>query len=103
MARRPRLLTLSPKELIILQLLVRDRELYGLQLVAGSRRRLKRGTVYVTLGRMEEKGYISSRLESPPADEGGLPRRLYQPTSLGRRVLKSWTSPIVYLVPEFIR
>jgi DNA-binding PadR family transcriptional regulator len=89
--------------LIILQLLVRDGELYGLQLVAGSRRRVKRGTVYVTLGRMEEKGYISSRLEAPPSDEGGLPRRLYHPTALGRRVLKSWTSPVAYLVPEFVR
>ena len=103
MARRPRLLTLSPKELIILQLLVRDRELYGLQLVAASRRRLKRGTVYVTLGRMEEKGYISSRLEGPPANEGGLPRRLYQPTALGRRVLQAWTAPAAVLIPEFIR
>ena len=102
-SRRPRLLTLSPKELIILELLVRDGESYGLQLVAGSRRRLKRGTVYVTLGRMEEKGYISSRLEGPPADEGGLPRRLYRPTVLGRRALKAWTSPAAYLVPRFIQ
>ena len=52
--RRP--LTLSAKETLILELLVRDGELYGLQMVAASKRRLKRGTVYVTLGRMEEKG-----------------------------------------------
>ena len=39
-----------------LELLVGDDDMYGLQLVAASRRRLKRGTVYVTLGRMEEKG-----------------------------------------------
>ena len=103
MANRPRVLTLSPKELIVLQLLVRDGELYGLQLVAGSRRRIKRGTVYVTLGRMEEKGYISSRLEDRPASEGGLPRRLYQPTALGRRVMKAWMSPKVHLVAEFIQ
>ena len=101
MAGRPRLLMLSPKEQIILQLLVRDGELYGLQLVAGSRHRLKRGTAYVTLGRMEEKGYIASRLEEPPAHEGGLPRRLYQPTALGRRVLAAYTAPAAYLVPEF--
>jgi DNA-binding PadR family transcriptional regulator len=37
--------------------LLRHQELYGLQLVAASRGRLKRGTVYVTLRRMEEKGY----------------------------------------------
>ena len=102
-ARRPRVLTLSAKESLILELLVDGGELYGLQLVGASKRRLKRGTVYVTLGRMEEKGYISSRLEDRPAGEGGLPRRLYQPTALGRRVVKAWTSPKIHLVPEFIR
>ena len=101
--RRPRLLTLSPKESLILDLLVREEELYGLQLVAQSKRRLKRGTVYVTLGRMEEKGYISSRLEAPPPDAGGMPRRLYQPTALGRRVLKAWTGAAQRLMPEFAR
>ena len=102
-SRRPRVLTLSVKESLILELLVRDDELYGLQLVAASKRRLKRGTVYVTLGRMEEKGYISSRLEDAPADVGGLPRRLYQPTALGRRVLAAWTSAATHLMPEFAR
>jgi DNA-binding PadR family transcriptional regulator len=96
------LLTLSPKESIVLELLVRDGELYGLQLVARSRRRLKRGTVYVTLGRMEDKGYIASRVEGPPEREGGLPRRLYHPTALGRRVLAAWTSPEHFLIPEVI-
>ena len=61
---------LSPKESLIVELLLRDAELYGLQLVAASRGRLKRGTVYVTLGRMEDKGFIASREEAPPADEG---------------------------------
>ena len=95
--------TLSSKETLILELLIRDKELYGLQLVATSRRRLKRGTVYVTLARMEDKGYITSRLESPPPDAGGLPRRLYAPTALGRRVLAAWTDVARRLVPEFAR
>jgi len=99
--RRPP--TLSPKETLILELLVRRPELYGLQLVAASRGRLKRGTVYVTLGRMEEKGYVTSNLEEPPAEAGGLPRRVYRPTALGRRVLTAWTSAARHLVPEFAR
>ena len=103
MAARPRLLTLSPKESLILELLVREHELYGLQLVVASRRRLKRGTVYVTLGRMEEKGYITSRLEDPPPDAGGLPRRVYEPTALGRRVLAAWSGAADVLMPEFAR
>src|SRR5215472_5169581 len=99
--RRPRLLTLSAKETLILELLVREGEMYGLQMVAASRRRLKRGTVYVTLGRMEDKGYVSSRQEDAPPDAGGLPRRLYRATPLGRRVLAAWTNATRLLMPEF--
>ena len=98
----PRLLTVSPKELLVLELL-RDQELYGLQLVAASGRGLKRGTVYVTLGRMEEKGYITSKLEAAPAGAGGLPRRIYAATPLGRRMFAAWTSGAKQLVPEFGR
>jgi DNA-binding PadR family transcriptional regulator len=100
---RPRLLTLSNKENLILELLVRRQEMYGLELVAASKRRLKRGTVYVTLGRMEEKGYIRSRVEDAPPGAGGLPRRVYQPTALGRRVLAAWTRAAEYLLPQFAR
>lgn len=85
----------------MLELLVRDEQLYGLQLVATSRGRLKRGTVYVTLGRMEDKGYITSRLDQPPPGSGGLPRRVYEATPLGRRMLAAWSSGAKRLVPEF--
>jgi PadR family transcriptional regulator PadR len=85
-----RIPTLPPKEALILELLVGEFEMYGLQLVAASRRRLKRGTVYVTLGRMEEKGFITSRLEDAPPEAGGLPRRIYEPTAFGRRVLDGY-------------
>jgi DNA-binding PadR family transcriptional regulator len=101
--RRPKLLTLSAKESLILELLVERDELYGLQLVAASKRKLKRGTVYVTLGRMEEKGYITSRLEDAPPDVGGMPRRLYTATPLGRRVLAAWSAATTHLMPEFAR
>src|SRR5204862_6847694 len=101
--KRPRVLTLSPKESLILELVTEQGESYGLQLVASSKRRLKRGTVYVTLGRMEEKGYITSRLEDAPADMGGMPRRLYEPTPLGRRVLAAFSSASTHLTPEFAR
>ena len=95
--------TLPPKEALILELLVGDGEMYGLQLVAASKRRLKRGTVYVTLGRMEDKGFISSRLESAPAEEGGLPRRIYEPTAFGKRVLCAYAHVVRRLTPELAR
>src|SRR6266446_2012149 len=95
--RHDRIPTLPPKEALILHLRAGKKEMYGLELVAASKRRLKRGTVYVTLGRMEKKGYVTSRLEDAPAGAGGLPRRVYQPTALGRRVLAAWTKATGYL------
>src|SRR4026207_826148 len=94
----PRLPPLSPKELLVLELLLRHQDLYGLQLVAASRGRLKRGTVYVTLGRMEEKAYITSKPDAPPSGTGGLPRRIYAVTALGRRMFMAWTSGAKQLV-----
>jgi hypothetical protein len=55
-------------------------KLYGLAMVELSEGRLKRGTVYVTLNRMEEKGYLESEQESEPPVTGGLPRAF-----IGRR------------------
>lgn len=94
---------LPAKEALILELLMDEAELYGLQLVAASKGRLKRGTVYVTLGRMEEKGFITSRLESAPADEGGLPRRIYEPTAFGKKVLSAYAQVARRLTPELAR
>jgi len=96
-------LRFSPKESLIVELLLRDTELYGLQLVAASRGRLKRGTVYVTLGRMEDKGFITSREEAPPPDEGGLPRRVYRATPLGRHVCDAWNVAAAHLALRYAR
>jgi PadR family transcriptional regulator len=82
---------ISRTERIILDLLVHDEELYGLQIVERSNGLVKRGTVYVTLGRMQEKGYVESRTEPPVPGAIGLPRRLYRPTAYGAAVLKAWT------------
>ena len=84
--------TLSGKEHVILGLLGRSREMYGLELVTESAGALKRGTVYVTLGRMEQKGYITSRAEEESPAQGGLPRRLYRSTPYGRELLAMVTS-----------
>jgi PadR family transcriptional regulator len=79
----------SAKEFCILELLAARDELYGLELVGASGGALKRGTIYVTLARMEEKGLVSSELEQCAAPHPGLPRRLYRPTALGRRMLEA--------------
>lgn len=88
---RSTLPTLPSKERLILELLASTGPMFGLQLVEASRGALKRGTVYVTLGRMEQKGYIESEQETRVPGAIGLPRRIYRPTALGDRVLKAWT------------
>jgi DNA-binding PadR family transcriptional regulator len=90
MTDMPRLVPrLSSTERLILDLL-KDSEKFGLQLVDRSEGALKRGTVYVTLGRMQDKGYVESRTEPLPAGAIGLPRRWYKPTDYGLRVLDAW-------------
>jgi DNA-binding PadR family transcriptional regulator len=85
-------LRLPAKERLILDLLVSTGPLYGLRLVELSDGRLKRGTVYVTLARMEAKGYLESEQELPQPGAIGLPRRIYRSTGLGERVLRAWTA-----------
>jgi PadR family transcriptional regulator, regulatory protein PadR len=81
---------LSSAERLILELLESEGELFGLRMIECSGGRLKRGTVYVTLGRMQDKGYLDSRQEPLPAGAIGLPRRLYRPTGHALRVLNAW-------------
>jgi DNA-binding PadR family transcriptional regulator len=81
---------LSRAERLVLELLDAEGELFGLQMVELSHGRLKRGTVYVTLGRMQEKGYLESRQEPLAPGAIGLPRRLYRPTGYALRVLAAW-------------
>ena len=81
---------LSRTEAFILGLLVNKSEWYGLEMVEQSDGRLKRGTVYVTLGRMQDKGLIESRKESRQSPEIGIPRRLYSITGHGMRVLAAY-------------
>ena len=84
--------TLPDKERLILEALVSGGAMFGLQLVEASRGRLKRGTVYVTLRRMEQKGYVESEQEPRTPGAIGLPRRLYRPTGLGERALRAWST-----------
>ena len=94
---------LSQKEALVLGLLGASDGLYGLQMVADSRGGLKRGTIYVTLGRMEDKGLIRSWTEDAPESAGGLPRRLYAATPQGLRIYKAWSAFLRQLKPAVSR
>ncbi|HLM01068.1 MAG TPA: helix-turn-helix transcriptional regulator, partial [Pyrinomonadaceae bacterium] len=58
---------------------------------------IKRGTIYTTLQRMEDKGFVVSRQEEKLNDvlenippRSGIPRRLYEITGVGQRALQAY-------------
>ena len=67
------------------------KRMYGLELVDRSNGALKRGTIYVTLSRLEDKGYVTSEREE---EKPGVatPRRLYKTTGEGARVFRALAS-----------
>jgi len=76
---------ISPTEAKILSLLLgRPRGSYGSELVHASNGTLKRGTVYTTLSRLEEAGFVKS-VEEAPTEEYALPRTVYRITGEGVR------------------
>jgi DNA-binding PadR family transcriptional regulator len=80
-----RLPSIAPSESLILDLL-ESGERFGLELVEASGGRLKRGSIYVTLGRMESKAFVESRQEPRAPGAIGLPRRLYRASAYGLKV-----------------
>jgi DNA-binding PadR family transcriptional regulator len=90
-ATRENRVRLTTKEHEILSLLIgHTAEMYGLEMVARSDGRIGRGSVYVLLDRLEERGLVSSRLEPRAPGTSGSARRLYRPTGHGRRVFQLW-------------
>ncbi|NNE66654.1 MAG: hypothetical protein HKN33_08805 [Pyrinomonadaceae bacterium] len=88
---------LSEKEYLILNLLMNEGEMFGLEMVHESEGELKKGTIYVTLQRMENKNLLSSEEEERGGDENGIPRRFYAPTNWGERVYKAQEIALKYL------
>jgi DNA-binding PadR family transcriptional regulator len=79
----------SGNEVEVLQLLAGGRELYGLELIRRSGGALKRNSIYVVLGRMEDQGLIKGR-EVKVQGTPGLPRRLYKISGHGQQALAAW-------------
>jgi DNA-binding PadR family transcriptional regulator len=84
-----RLPSMSSKEAIVLDLL-QGKTRFGLELVEASGGRIKRGSVYVTLARMEAKGFVESFQEQRHPGAIGLPRRLYRATAYGLKVHEAY-------------
>ena len=80
---------LAETELLILGFLHHG-EQFPLRLADRSGGSLKRGTVYITLQRMQSKGYVESHLEPPLPGATGRPRRWYRASAYGRQVFAAW-------------
>lgn len=73
--------------MVMLAVMHRRDDAYGVtiadELEERSGRATSRGALYVTLKRLEEKGYLTSRLARADESRGGRRRRYYAPTPDG--------------------
>ncbi|MGI9174450.1 MAG: PadR family transcriptional regulator [Rhodothermales bacterium] len=90
---------LPQKEAAILSLLIEAEDSYGLDLVERSNGHLRRGTVYVTLSRMEDKGLVESWTEPAKQGQQGPPRRRYRVTGEGKAALHAWAIALHQTTP----
>ena len=68
------------EQMLLLAMMRLGDDAYGVRLMeeleARIGRRISRGSVYVTLDRMEAKGWITSETSPPRPERGGRPRRV---------------------------
>ena len=55
-------------------------------------KKISLGAIYVTLDRLEDKGFISSRLSDPTNERGGRAKRCYRLEALGEQALQESTA-----------
>ena len=81
MAPQPEQLLGEVEQLVLLAVLRLDEEAYAVSIRAVILEEagvdLSRGTIYVTLERLERKGYVTSWFSDPQAVRGGKARRLH--------------------------
>lgn len=89
--KRPIVLGEFEQMVLLAVLRLRD-DAYGVAILreieARTARRLSRGAVYVTLDRLETKGYLRSRFADPRPERGGRSRRYYRIEAAGIAALK---------------
>jgi DNA-binding PadR family transcriptional regulator len=80
------------EEIVMLTIGVLGEEAYGLAIKQEIESRLKRtvsmGALHTGLYRLEEKGYLKSKLGKPTKVRGGKPKRFFIVTSGGQKALK---------------
>jgi DNA-binding PadR family transcriptional regulator len=85
--------------LAILQLTEQGREAYGSAIREDLQQRtgrpIPRGSIYVTLDRLEEKGLLASREGGTSSARGQRPKRLFRVTPIGLRAVKSSVTALI--------
>lgn len=81
------------EQLILTAILTLREDAYGVSIQGKAAelahpRAVSLGAVYVTLDRLEDKGFISSSLSDPTPERGGRAKRCYQLEALGERALQ---------------
>ncbi|HYG18501.1 MAG TPA: helix-turn-helix transcriptional regulator [Ohtaekwangia sp.] len=81
------------EELVLTMVAVLQEEAYGAAITAEIEHRLRRevtlSAVHVTLYRLEDKGYIRSKVGGATKERGGRRKRIYTVTSAGLAILKA--------------
>ncbi len=85
------------EQLVLLAVMRLEGEAYAVpirqEIEARTSRSVARGALYVTLDRLEEKGYLKSWLADATAERGGRPKRFYEVKPAGSRALEySWAA-----------
>jgi len=81
-----KLFSVSDIQFEILELLIGKNGMYGLEMVKASEK-LKRATIYVHLGRLEDKKWLRSETEQVPG-EAGMAKRRYYITGEGQKAYR---------------
>lgn len=80
------------EEIVLLMVAILDGEAYGVavsqEIEQHTGRLVTFGTVHNTLIRLEEKGFVISRLGGATTERGGRRKRLFTVTALGNRALQ---------------
>lgn len=80
----------SEQEETILDMLCKGKKLYGLQMVEESKEKLKLGSIYVHLYKLENKQILFAEEDALRPNEYGKPRKLYSLTNYGKQLYECW-------------
>ena len=80
------------EELVLLMVALLDKEAYGVSITEELKKQASRdisiSATHAVLHRLEEKGFVRSKMGGASAERGGRRKRLFNITSYGRQVLE---------------